>query len=90
MKQPKVAFFGGTFTETDKEEIAKTSEPYYFENDQSLEEVMFSTQPDILISIGQTFANCKKLLNLPLRDRRRWVRFEKEMSSDRGTYYTCL
>lgn len=80
MKQPRVAFFGGPFTAEDKTVIEKTSEPFYFEDDQNLETILFDYQPDILVSVGSSCSTFPKLLNSSLSQRKRWLHYDSGAS----------
>ena len=92
MKQPIVAIFGGNFDQKQKTDIDNNTTPYYFANDQNLEQIKLEQRPDVFASVGENFADFKNLCEMELRDRERWLHFKNsaDLVEKMAQLYFCF
>lgn len=77
MKQPFVCFFGGSFTNLQKQKIEETTTPYFYQSDIDVNQILLNKQPQVLVSIGDS-KNFLNLHKLSLRERNRWLHYPSE------------
>ena len=76
MIQPKVAIFGGEFTEEQIEELKKHTEPHFYPDDTYVFQVLTFVQPDILVSISEGGnAAFPKMCQMHIIDKNRWLHY---------------
>lgn len=76
MKQPFVCFFGGKFIQPQKDKIAETTTPYFFENDTKIKEILNEIKPHVIVSVGEKDSDFPNLLSLPIRERSKWIHYQ--------------
>lgn len=92
MKQPFVCFFGGEFSDIQKNKIAETSTPYFYQNDTQLAKIIKEIRPHVFVTVGDKFENFKRLMALPLRERQRWIHYDNVsiVMNSLGRIYHCF
>lgn len=81
MKQPVTCFFGGVFSNKQKDKINETTTSYFYHSDQGVNQILNYIQPQVIVSIGEKSTDFKELLRRPLRDCRKWLHFHSEQEA---------
>jgi hypothetical protein len=77
INRPVVCFFGIDSNTKRKTLSRKFSDltHYLYDNDQNVPSIMDEHNPDVLVSIGDSWENFPTLSNLPLDIRKKWIHF---------------